>query len=316
MPPLVETMAFVGAVPWHTLGNPIPNDKIYDIEHGVKASGLDWEVDVEPCQTVSGKAIKTRLCYRKSDGQHLGEVGPAWTPVQNWDMFKWFQPWLDAKVCALHTAGSLSSGSRVWVLCQVADDPIEIVKGDEVLPFVLLSNGHDGKMAVRCGFTPIRVVCANTLAMAHNSASSKLIRVRHSSKVAENMENIRNVMDLAKRDFLAQADEYKLLAAKGINQADVRKYVKIILDVENVADADLPTKTKNIMGEIFAMIETGRGQKNPLVQGTMWAAYNGVNEYLNYSKGRNASNRMDTLWFGQNATLNEKALKVALQMAG
>jgi len=216
----------------------------------------------------------------------------------------------------LHTAGSLSSGSRVWVLCQVADDPIEIVKGDEILPFILLSNGHDGKMAVRCGFTPIRVVCANTLAMAHRDASSKLIRVRHSSKVAENMENIRDVMDLAKRDFLAQADEYKLLAAKGINQADVRKYVKMILDVESVADVDLPTKTKNIMGEIFAMIEGGKGQANPLVKGTLWAAYNGVNEYLNYSKGRNSSNRMDTLWFGQNGTLNEKALKVALQMAG
>lgn len=312
----MSTTIFAGGTPWDGLGKQIADDKLYDIVSGVQSSGLNWEVGLKECQTVDGEKIKTRLCYRKTDGKHLGEVGKSWTPVQNWDMFKWFQPWLDAQVCALHTAGSVSNDARVWVLCQVAQDPIEIVKGDEILPFVLLSNGHDGKMAVRAGFTAIRVVCANTLAMAHNAASSKLIRVRHSSKVAENMENIRDIMDLAKSDFIAQADEYKLLANKGINQDDVRKYVKMILDVENVADTDLPTKTKNIMGEIFAMIEGGKGQKNPLVQGTLWAAYNGVNEYLNYSKGRNASNRMDTLWFGQNATLNEKALKTALQMAG
>jgi hypothetical protein len=96
----------------------------------------------------------------------------------------------------------------------------------------------------------------------------------------------------------------------------LRKYVKIILDVENVKDDELPTRTKNIMDEMFKMIVEGRGQDNPATQGTYWQAYNGVNEYLNYVKGRNTSNRMDSLWFGANATANQKALDIAMKMAG
>ena len=53
----------------------------------------------------------------------------------------------------------------------------------------------------------------------------------------------------------------------------------------------------------------------PGVNGTYWAAYNGVTEYLNYEKGRTNENRMDSLWFGQNGYLSQKALDTALALA-
>jgi hypothetical protein len=89
-----------------------------------------------------------------------------------------------------------------------------------------------------------------------------------------------------------------------------------VLGVENVADVDLPKKTVNILEEIFKMVQCGRGQDNPHIQGSYWQAYNGVNEYLNYNKGRNASNRLDSLWFGQGLAMNNHALETALKMAG
>ena len=92
---------------------------------------------------------------------------PGITILQNRDAFKWFQPFLDAKEAALHTAGSLREGSRIWVLAKLNRDPLVIAPGDEVEKFVLLSHGHDGSLAVRVGFTPIRVVVPNTLALAH-----------------------------------------------------------------------------------------------------------------------------------------------------
>jgi len=38
-------------------------------------------------------------------------------------------------------------------------------------------------------------------------------------------------------------------------------------------------------------------------------------EYLNYGKGRTTDNRLDSLWFGQNANENNKALESALEFA-
>lgn len=313
----VERMAFVGALPWHGEGNPIDEADIFDIQKGIVSAGMDWEVGLKALQTVDGEAVKHRACYRMSDNKILGVVGPKWTPVQNKDMFKWFQPWLDAKECALHTAGSLCGGSKVWVLCQVVNDPLmTIAKNDDVAKFVLLANSHDGSLAVRAGFTPIRVVCTNTLAGAISSASSKLIRIRHSSKVKENMDLVKDIMNLANQEFEATAEQYRFLASRQVHTGDLRKYVKILLDVENVKDDELPTRTKNIMDEMFKMIVEGRGQDNPAIKGTYWQAYNGVSEYLNYVKGRNTSNRMDALWFGANATANQKALDIAIKMAG
>lgn len=316
MAAMIESMMFSGSLPWHGEGEKIADEHLFSIADGIKTAGMDWEVGLKALKTVDNEAVSHRACYRKTDNKILGVVGPRWTPVQNWDMFKWFQPWLDSKLVMLHTAGSLCGGEKVWVLCQMVSDNMEIVKNDEVAKFILLANSHNGTMAVRAGFTPIRVVCANTLAASIRCAESKLLRVRHSSKVIENLENVREIMDLANQEFEATAEQYRLLAHKGVHPGDLRKYVKIVLGVENVTEAELPTRTKNTMDEIFRMIECGRGQDNPLTRGTWWSAYNGVNEYLNYNKGRNASNRLDSLWFGVSANQNMKALETALTMAG
>jgi hypothetical protein len=47
----------------------------------------------------------------------------------------------------------------------------------------------------------------------------------------------------------------------------------------------------------------------------MWAAYNAVTEYLQYERGNNVATRLDSLWFGQGATLNKKALQTAVDIA-
>ena len=315
----VESMMFAqsGGIPWHGEGNPIDDNDCYDIPKGITSAGMDWTVGLRDLETVDTREkVSHKACYRQSDNKILGIVGPRFTPVQNIDMFKWFQPFLDSKVASLHTAGSLCGGTKVWVLAKLNLDNQTIVKDDEVAPFMLLANSHDGSMAVRAGWCPIRIVCTNTLAMGISHADSKLIRIRHSAKVLENMEAVREVMDIAKHDFEATTEQYKFLASKSIHQGDIRKYVKVLLDCENVVDAELPKKTENILSEIITLVENGRGQNNPLVKGTFWGLYNGVNEYLNYNKGRNVSNRLDNLWFGQGATLNNKALDLAIKMAG
>lgn len=311
MPAAVEKMMFVGETPWHGLGNQV--DEGINVNDAIIAAGLDWEVGLKDLQTVDGTPVNHRATYRKSDGSILGVVGPRYTPLQNKDAFDWFQPFLDANECAIHTAGSLHSGQKVWVLAQLNRDNSEIVSGDEVSKFILLSNSHDGTTAIRVGYTPIRVVCVNTLSYAHKHSDSKLIRIRHTRSSQKNLEQVRDIMDNINAGFEATAEQYRFLAGKQFNQKDIDKYVKVMLNIKG-ADEDIKTRTRNIMDDILARIE-GANQSATNVRGTWWAAYNGFNEYLNWSKGRTTDNRLDSLWFGVNANENNKALESALEFA-
>jgi len=306
-------MVFAGATPWHGLGTEINQETSF--WDSFELAGLDWEVDTKPLFTGDGEKVSHRAAYRVSDGRILGIVGKRWTPLQNRDAFEIFEPLVDAGEMVIHTAGSLRNGERIWALCQLNQDNSEIVAGDEVAKFVLLSNGHDGKLAVHFGFTPIRVVCANTEALARGSKASKLVRVRHSRFVKQNVQDLRNVMNFANQEFEATAEQYRYLASKGINSEDLDKYIKIVLGIGEKSADEMTTRSKNIVSSIEDLFEGGRGSDIAGVRGTYWGAYNAVTEYLNYSKGRTANNRMDSVWFGQNGTMNQKALDTALELS-
>jgi phage/plasmid-like protein (TIGR03299 family) len=281
---------------------------------------LNWNVKTEPVFTAGMEAVEARVTRRDSDNKILGVVGKNYEPLQNTQAFDFFQPFLDSKLAAIETAGSLRGGKRVFVLAKINRDPSVIVAEDIVEKYVLLSNSHDGSTAVRVGFTPIRVVCQNTLAMAHGNESSALIRVRHTSKVRANVEAVREIMDVANSRFEATAAQYRFLASREINAADLEKYVKIVFGKEkldavakNLGVVDV--SGKRLMAEIVPLFESGRGNSQNKVRGTYWAAYNAVTEYLQYYRGSSEDLRLDSLWFGQAGAVNKKALEVAMRVA-
>lgn len=311
----VEQMAFAGETPWHGLGNRLEGNETPQ-EVIVKA-GLDWQVETVPVYRKVGESYVEckmgRAAIRMSDDSELGAVGPRWTPYQNDSMFKCFEPMVQNGLMTWHTAGSLRDGQRVWCLCQLALDNCEITKGDEIRKFAMISNGHDGKLAVRIGFTPIRVVCANTLALAHGDEASSLIRVRHNRLVTENVDKLRDIMNLANQEFEASCDQYRLLAGRGISQDDLRKYVKIVLGVKQGESEDISTRQKNIIEKVIELFETGKGHE--VAGDTWWKAYNALTEYASWVKGRSNENRMASVWFGQDQTLLKQALNIALVMS-
>ncbi len=310
----VESMVHFGEMPWH--GESIPGRDAYDIESTIVDAGLNWPVGLEALYTSSvlqdilaGRTptpVSHKALYRVKDGvkQVLDIVGPGYTPLQNAAAFAWFQPWLDARSVKLEAAGSLEGGQRTWVLGRLDIDPVDIVPGDRIDPFILLANPHKFGHSIHVGFTPVRVVCRNTLRMAVADKASQLIRVTHTQKVERNLRSIRDTMNIATRQFIANAEQYKRLAATGISKQDVRKFVKQVLRVEE----DTPTVEK-----IMRCIEAGKGHE--LAPGTLWNAYNGVTEYLSWEAKKTVDSRTTSLWFGGGSTLSQRALDMAIAMA-
>jgi phage/plasmid-like protein (TIGR03299 family) len=302
----VEQMMYVGAKPWHGLGKAFVEAP--SLEDAIVAAGLDWTVATEPVYTHFGEKLPALATRRSSDHSILGVVGPSYTPLQNSKAFDFFRPFIEAKEATIESAGSLRNGQRVFVLCKINRDPVVVKGNDTVEKYALLSNSHDGTLAVRVGFTGIRVVCANTLKLSHSSAASKLLRVRHTKNVAEGLDKIQEVMNLADQEFEATADQYRLLASKGLVTQDLETYVKKVFNIAEETDSRL-------MSKIVPLFEKGRGNDLPEIKGTYWAAMNAVSEYLQYERGKSADIRMDSLWFGQAAGILDRAQKVAVEMA-
>jgi phage/plasmid-like protein (TIGR03299 family) len=246
------------------------------------------------------------------DERVLGVVGPAYHALQNRAAFQFFQPFLDAGLATLHTGGSLAGGRKVWLLARIERAPLVVGADDEVRKFVLLSNSHDGTTSVRVGFTPIRVVCANTLALAHGGSGGRLIRVRHTRQLQGNLNALREVMDLADREFAATAEQFRFLAGRDISRADLDKYVRRVFGIT----AGTPNgQQRHILGAVERLFETGRGSDLATAKGTWWGAYNAVTEFLAYERGRGQDTRLNSLWFGDSARRNADALAAAVALA-
>ena len=305
-----ETSAFVGSTPWN--GGFKVEDGFIPPAEFMKAAGLDWKVETENMWLADGTQVpKTKVTRRSSDGKILGVVGDRYHVLQNEDAFSWFAPFIDSRSASFETAGSLKEGKVIWVLANTNLEG-EVVKGDAVKSYILLSHSHDGTLSIRSGFTPIRVVCQNTLAAALNSASSKLIRLKHTKSAILGLEKVREIMDIANNDFIATQEQYKFLASKNINKKDLEKYVSVIFQKEEDIEEGKELRASTIE-KIEYLFENGKGHE--LGSGTVWNAYNAVTEYLTWEKGRTTDNRLHSLWFGADVNTNQKAFDAALQIA-
>jgi phage/plasmid-like protein (TIGR03299 family) len=334
-------MFWVGETPWHGLGTKL--ESAPTTREAIVAAGLDWQVEERKLITADGALdVPAKALVRATDERVLGVVGPGWTPLQNDKAFDFFDPFLATGEAKLETAGSLRGGQRIWILALLNLAPSEVVKGDEIRKYVLLSNSHDGSLAVRVGFTPVRVVCANTEAMAISSAASKLLRIRHTKNVVVSLEKVGEIMNTANQNFEATIEQYRRLARLDVTEESLKKYVNLVFAPKRVeraiaekaaaagfagegfaaamvADAEAEATAEELNSRIFPRVrelfETGSGNQLPGVRGTAWAAYNAITEYLGRERGKDAERRLDQLWFGAGAKLNSRALKVGIEMA-
>lgn len=315
----VESMFSVKETPWHGLGKIVSDAP--DTQTAINMAGLNWTVIEKPLYVENQDnndfdLVPTHKGLYRSDNDFLLSVqSNKYTPVQNHEAFKFFDDFIEIGEASYQTAGSLRQGKTIWILAKINRDPIVVGKNDVVDKYLLLSNGHDGLMAVRVGFTPIRVVCANTLAMALNR-KTKLLRINHRKNVLNKLDEVRQTIDLANREFDKTADVYKKLAKKQLVQADVDQYIKAVFKISEKDNKDRARHAENRQIEdIQRLFETGYGSDLKSSQGTYWGLYNAVTQYLSYERGRDKNSRLNSLWFGNSHVVNSDALNVAIKMA-
>lgn len=310
-----DNLFSVGQRPWHGLGTVLENAPT--IEEGIKLAGLDWTISLRPIVSSDEDEISLqthKIVVREDIKQPLGIVGSNYKVLQNSEAFNFFEPFIENELATLETAGSLFNGKKVFVLAKIKSDNMEIDKNDEVEKYILLSNAHDGTQALRVGFVPIRVVCNNTLSMAIGSQDSKLIRLTHKGNIVQTLSELRETMDLVNKQFMATEEQFRALAKKQVNLADLQKYVNQVFSVKKLED---------IINDYEEKQEIEEGRKRLLARveeifelepvHNAWTMYNSVNYYLNHERGKNLENRYNSMWFGHSKRIDNKALQLALR---
>ena len=201
----VETMFYTRVAPWHGLGTCVENAP--GSQEALKVAGLDWKVVQKPIFTEEGQLVGGfKANIRDRDNQILGVVTDRYKVVQNEEAFAFTDQLLGEGV-TYETAGSLQGGRRTWILAKLPQR--YIISGDEITPYLVFMNPHDGTGAIKAAMTPIRVVCQNTLNLALSNAKR--------SWSANHVGNINGKLDDA-RYTLLYADKYMAELGRSIDR--------------------------------------------------------------------------------------------------
>ena len=302
-------MAYVGALPWHGLGTKVPADLAP--EQMLEIAGLNWSVEKIPAySTIDGKQVKIgrSALVRNVDNNILDVVSDDWNPVQNTEAFEFFNEFVAAGNMEMHTAGSLKNGQIVWGLAKVKES-FELFKGDQIDSYLLFSNFHKYGFSTDVRFTPIRVVCNNTLTLSLNSKVERMAKISH-RKVFD-PQNVKEMLGIATDKLSKYKEMAQFLGSKRAKDEDIIEYFTRIFPVSGSGD-----KKKEISknAEIaYSILNTQPGAK--YAEGSWWQPFNAVTYLTDHLAGRSSDSRLTSAWYGYHKGLKAKALELAVEMA-
>ena len=311
----VETMAYAGELPWHGLGVPVSND-LTPVQMMEKA-GVDWTVhECESFVEFNDQKISTGMksLVRSTDGKVLTNVGADWNPVQNEQAFEFFSEYVFAGDMEMHTAGSLRDGQMVWALAKVKDS-FELFGGDQVESYLLFSNPHQYGKSIDVRFTPIRVVCNNTLSLSLSMQAERQVKVGH--RVEFNPGEVKEALGIASEKLATYREMAEYLGGKRFSMDKLIEYYNTVYprtSDKRVQDKKLSVDTLSRNAkQCLDVLETQPGAE--FAEGSWWQAYNSVTYVTDHIQGRNADNRLYSSWFGGNQARKKNALETAIEFA-
>ena len=310
----IETTASVGSSPWG-VGEIVPAD--LSPRQMMEKAGVDWRVEKVPTYAdFNGERIPTGMeaLVRDSDNKILTQVGPNWEPCQNETAFEFFNEYCLEGGMQMDTAGSLKGGKMVWALAKV-NETFETVRGDQVESYLLFSNPHEYGKSIDIRFTPIRVSCMNTLAMALKGRAITGAKLNH--RRAFDANHVKTTLGLAHEKFEEYKELSQFLAGKQFKMENLIQYYNEVFPRTYQGKnppvvreyGDLTTNAK----KAFDVLESQPGAE--FAQGSWWQALNSVTYLTDHVMGREADSRMTSAWFGSNQNRKQLAVSKAIEFA-
>jgi phage/plasmid-like protein (TIGR03299 family) len=338
--------------PWHGLGKVI--DRAASAAEALELANLNgWDLQkIRAFCDFNGISIPTESygIIRGDTGDLLGTVGNKYQIVSNEDCFSIMDALTSEGGMKYETAGAIGKGATAWMLAQMPER-VEVVPGDEVVPYLLCSTSHDGSAAIRIFPTADRVVCRNTLRVAKLGGRGKGISLRHTKSVKDRVKQAQQALGLVRRDlatfktqtaqltstqvypheyFAACLDdildvtiaERKVTAAALKDGTILDSIMKITSLSDRKAERDRLDRAidrrKELLTDILNRYESPRNNGMTGIAGTGWAAYNAVSENIDHSPlwraNKDAETRFERVLLGAGDDAKQVAFQNALAL--
>jgi phage/plasmid-like protein (TIGR03299 family) len=307
----------MGIKPWHGLGTVV--DGLLTARETLEAARLDWQVIKHPITLQGSEQIvpDSFATIRTDDRSVLGIVGNQYTILQNVDAFNFFDSIAERGDAIYETAGSLFGGRKIYVtakipgLIRVGDAENEDVSEK----YVLLTNSHDGTGAVTVKLITTRVVCNNTLTAALREGG-RGVSIRHSQLMHDKLALASNMLGIANQRFQQMEETFNRFADVQLKEIEVRDFLRKCFELPSDADK-ASDKDKRAIAQVMELHESGKGSE--FTRGTLWGAFNAVTEWTNHyrtykeqaSGNTRADNKLGSIFYGQSATLTDRAYDLA-----
>ena len=257
-------------------------------------AGLDWDVLQTPVYMENGIEIPNyKANVRSTDNACLGIVTDRYKIVQNTEAFEFTDAIVgetEDGVVKYETAGSLCGGKKIWLLAKM---PTKKVLDDEVDPYMFFSNSHDGSGAIKIGMSPVRIVCANTLAMALNGAKRQW-STKHVGDMQSKLEEAKWCLQMADK-YMQRLDEE---ADRLANAKLYKEQIDEILDeMFPINDNDTDRRKRNVEDVKQSYYMCWLQPDIAKFMNTAWGAVNAMSDMVTHSTPkRNTKSFAENRW--------------------
>lgn len=304
---------------WHRLGQ-IVSDYPTSAE-AIKHAGLNYTVEKRRLFTYDNEnnvanddtdiiipEIEVPNYYatiRTDNQQVLGVVGKDYEVIQNVDAFSFFDAIVGGDGILYETAGALGQGERIFITAKLPNY-IKVDNDDLIERYLFLTTSHDGYGSITAAFTPVRIVCANTLnAAMHNHTNS--IKIRHTANAKERLEQAHKVMGISNKLSEELEGIFNQWAKVRITDHEVKKLIQLAMipnkevlhNIQRGQTDELSTCFKNMVDNVYEYALTSPTQQTQTTKGTVFGAYNAVTGYFqNVRNYKDDEAKLKSLLFG------------------
>lgn len=302
-------MAYVGATPWHGLGQSLDAAASKDV--WAREAGMAHEILTAPVfydvggkkRSMPGKVVT----YRSDDGAPMGVVSNNFKVVQPMEALDLMFDLAEVHGFKMETAGVLFNGRKYWALARTPEG-FSIGKKDAVRSHLLMSTACDGSMATVVKYVATRVVCNNTVqvALGENNKDGT-IRVRHNQEFkADKVKEELGLFQSAFSDFKELAIE---TSKRSMKRDEVVQYLVALMgDPSKPIEEQPHVDNMKTIADMFVQQDyIGHEMSGD----SLWGLVNCVTEWVDHRRARDQSRRLDYAWFSGGMQLKMKAVDTA-----
>lgn len=308
-----------GEKAWHGLGQYV--QEAMTAEEAIRLGGLDYTVEKRPLfvQAPDQTLVEVPGYFsnvRTDTNQPLGVVKNRYTIVQNRDAFSFFDSVIEQGEAIFETAGALGKGERIFITAKLPEDML--VRGEKIEKYIMLTNSHDATTTVIAGFTPIRVVCNNTLTASLRNLENR-VSIPHTASADSKLKQASTVMGIASKYMNEVNEIFEKMTYKKISDLELRHFIEEVMKNDRAATKDeekeISARMKKMTDEIYSFALTHSTQKTEPAYRTLWGAYNSISGQYNYLKNYTSPEvKMRDINYGGAADKVSKAFDLAVSM--